>query len=310
MKVSDMLQHLLYQLGKWLQIRKMSLMHKEYAYLKKRVEVLESLLKEKTQSVDRAKSIFLKNLYHEIRTPLNSIVGFSDLIERNNLTTEDKTVYISHIRESSKEFLQKMDNIIDASILEAGLLKLSSNECSIHNLVTEIYAYFSIQKRISEKRIAFLLNVPEDSKNLKILCDSCRITQVLTNLLSNAFKFTNKGTVEMGYSIKGNEIEFFVTDTGIGIVDGKENRVFNNFTKLDESDNANEGLGLGLGLSKKLVELMHGRIWYKSNLSQGTSFYFTLPFVPVASQKQSTKKADGKTLAPNFSYSLRRSVVL
>jgi K+-sensing histidine kinase KdpD len=114
----------------------------------------------------------------------------------------------------------------------------------------------------------------------------------------------------MGYRIKGKEIEFFIIDTGIGMGDGKENCVFNNFTKLDESDNSNEGLGLGLGLSKKLVELMKGKIWYQSNLSRGTSFNFTIPYVPVVSHKQSIKKEDRKTITPNFTYSLRRSVVL
>jgi signal transduction histidine kinase len=285
-------------------------MYAEYEYLKKRVTVLEQLLDEKTHSVDRAKSIFLKNLYHEIRTPLNSIVGFSDLIEMNNLSEKDKTTYISYIRESSKEFLQKMDNIIEASILEAGLLKISNSECSIYKLTNEVFDYFSIHKHITEKRIAFLFNVPKETKNLNITCDSYRLTQVLSNLLSNAFKFTDRGTIEMGYRIKENEIEFFVIDTGIGIDQGKEKDIFNNFTKLDESDNTNEGLGLGLGLSKKMIELMKGRIWYKSNQFKGTSFYFTIPYMPVPSQKHTTGKEGHKTIAPNFTYSFRRSVVL
>lgn len=310
MKVTDIFQNLLFRFGGKLKKNKMSPVYAEYEYLKKRVDVLEHLLVEKTNSVDRAKSIFLKNLYHEIRTPLNSIVGFSDLIEMNNLSNQDKTTYISYIKDSSKEFLQKMDNIIEASILEAGLLKLSKHECSVFDLMSEVYAYFSIHKHITEKRIAFLFNVSEELKNVKIVCDSYRLSQVLTNLLSNAFKFTDRGTIEMGYRIKAKEIEFFVIDSGIGIQDGKEDRVFNNFTKLDESDNSNDGLGLGLGLSKKVVELMKGKIWYNSNPSKGTSFFFTIPYIPIATQKQTNTKEDSKTLTPNFKYTLRRSVVL
>lgn len=305
-----MFQQLLFQFRGRLQKNKMSPMFNEYEYLKKRVKVLEQLLDEKSHSVDRAKSIFLKNLYHEIRTPLNSIVGFSDLIEMNNLSDKDKATYISYIRESSKEFLQKMDNIIEASILEAGLLKLSKNECAVFDLMSEVYAYFSIHKHIIEKRIAFLFSVPEDLKNLKIVCDSYRLTQILSNLLSNAFKFTDHGTIEMGYKLKKREIEFFVTDSGIGMAEGKENHIFNNFTKLNDSEDYNEGLGLGLGLSKKMVELMGGKIWFTSNLSKGTSFYFTLPYEPVKTQKSPINKEDRKTIAPNFTYSLRRSVVL
>ncbi len=309
MKVPDKFRELLFLLSGKLKLKKKSSVIAENEYLKKRLETLEHLLDEKTHSVEKAKSIFLKNLYHEIRTPLNSIVGFSDLIEMNNLSNKDNTTYISYIRESSKEFLQKMDNIIEASILEAGLLKLSNSECSLYDLMSEVYAYFSIHKHITEKRIAFLFNVPKELKKLKIVCDSFRLTQVLSNLLINAFKFTNSGTIEMGYRIKGEEIEFFVIDTGIGIVEGKEDNVFNNFTKIDETDNANDGLGLGLGLSKKMVELMKGRIWYDSNLSSGSSFYFTLPYIPVATSKKAIKKEEPKTIVTDFTRSLRRSVV-
>jgi signal transduction histidine kinase len=309
MKISGIFQELLLRLKRGLQKYTKSTIYDEYEFLKKRVEVLEHLLDEKTKSVDKAKSIFLKNLYHEIRTPLNSIVGFSDLIEMNNLSMQDKASYISYIRESSKEFLQKMDNIIEASILEAGMLKLSYHECCIYDLMSEVYAYFSIHKHITEKRIAFLLNVPDELKQLKVTCDSYRLTQILSNLLSNAFKFTNRGSIEMGFRLIDKEVEFFVIDTGIGMVEGKQKSIFNNFTKLDESDSSNEGLGLGLGLSKKILELMHGRIWYNSRLSKGTSFYFTLPYTPIAIKKQD-KKSDHKTIKPNFTHTLRRSVVL
>lgn len=283
----------------------------EYNYLLKRVDFLEGLIEEKTHSVDKAKSIFLKNLYHEIRTPLNAIVGFSDLIELNSISEKEKTTYVSHIRESSKDFLRKMDNIIEASIIEAGLLKISNEECHLYELMTEIYSYFSIQKHIGEKSIALLLSVPEDLKDISINCDSFRLSQILGNLLSNAFKFSEHGIIEYGYTIHKKELEFYVKDSGSGELEDKENVIFENFTKLDNTDNAQEGLGLGLGLSKKLVELMGGTIWYKSIISKGTSFYFSIPYHPATNSVESEEhEQSSKLIKPNFNQTLRRSAVL
>jgi signal transduction histidine kinase len=280
----------------------------ESDYLKKRITLLEKLLDEKTDCVERAKSIFLKNLYHEIRTPLNAILGFSDLIEMNSISIKEKEDYITHIRESSRDFLRKMDNIIEASIIEAGLLKLSTDECKLYDLMNEIHSYYSIQKHITERKIAFLLSVPDEYKDLVIQCDSYRLTQVLSNLISNSFKFTPQGIVEFGYYIQENEIEFFVKDSGIGGLEGKEKVVYKNFSKLDESDNSKEGLGLGLSLSKKLVELMSGKIWYKSIRTKGTIFYFTIPLLPVPRTKI-ISKADPVVESFNLKRSHRRSVV-
>lgn len=281
----------------------------EYEYLKKRINLLEKLLDEKTDCVERAKSIFLKNLYHEIRTPLNAIVGFSDLIEMNSISNQEKTTYITHIRESSKDFLRKMDNIIEASIIEAGLLKLSNDECNIYDLLSEIHSYYSIQKHITEKKIAFLLSVPEELKELSVQCDSYRLTQVLSNLVSNAFKYTTQGVIELGYRIIEGEIEFFITDSGIGGLEGKEQIVYRNFNKLSESEDSQEGLGLGLSLSKKLVELMKGRIWYKSVQARGTTFYFTIPYEPIIRTK-SVRRAKSRNEKQNFFQSIRRSAVI
>lgn len=283
----------------------------EYSYLKRRVDFLEKLLEEKTHCVDKAKSIFLKNLYHEIRTPLNAIVGFSDLIELNSISEQEKSTYVAHIRDSSKDFLRKMDNIIEASIIEAGLLKISQDETCLYELMTETYAYFSIQKHIVDKSVALLLNVPEELKTLTVTCDSYRLTQILSNLLSNAFKFTEQGIIEYGFNLHRDELEFFVKDSGMGGLEGKEDVVFENFTKLDETDNAQEGLGLGLGLAKKLIELMGGSIWYKSKAGQGTVFYFTLPYKPITVHaSDNADNARDKVIVPNFRNSIRRSVVL
>ncbi|MGD2034787.1 MAG: HAMP domain-containing sensor histidine kinase [Bacteroidales bacterium] len=283
----------------------------ENSYLKKRIELLEKLLEEKTNCVENAKSIFLRNLYHEIRTPLNAIVGFSDLIELNSLEKEEKEQYIGHIRESSKDFLRKMDNIIEASIIEAGLIKISLIQCSLDDLLEEIHAYFAIQKHLSDKKeIIFLINKPAKEISSKVYCDSHRLSQVLINIISNAFKFTEKGTIEFGYRINGSDIEFFVSDTGIGGLEGKEKIVFNTFTKLDQSDSSPEGLGLGLSLSKKLVELMGGNIWYDSSNTKGTAFYFTVPYKPVLIRNKAGKKREGSFIYNSIKQKISNSVAL
>jgi signal transduction histidine kinase len=254
----------------------------DHEYLKLRVEFLEKMLEEKNLAVEKAKSLFLKNLYHEIRTPLNAIVGFTNLIEMNEASEKDTSIYLSLIKDSSQNFLEKMDKIIEASIIEAGIVKFYSEECKLYDMLSELHAVFSIHKHNSEKGIAFLLTVPDELKEFVIHCDSYRVKQVLTNLLVNAFKFTEKGIIEFGYKKIANEVEFFVKDTGIGGLEGKDNVIYNIFTKLDESDTSCEGLGLGLRLAKKLVELMGGKIRYTSVSGKGTTFYFTIPFNPAS----------------------------
>jgi signal transduction histidine kinase len=259
-----------------------SISETEYKYLLTRIRLLENLLDEKSQSVDKAKSIFLKNLYHEIRTPLNAIVGFSNLIELNDSNEKETASYVTHIKESSQNFLDKMDTIIEASILEAGIVKLKPEECNLYSLISELHSYFSIHKHICEKDVAFLFTVPEELKEFNMLCDVYRVKQVLMSLLVNAFKFTEKGVVEFGFHIVSNEVEFFVKDTGIGGLEGKEGLIYNSFTKLDESDSSPGGLGLGLNLAKRIVELMDGKIRFTSKSGKGTTFFFTLPYQPIS----------------------------
>jgi signal transduction histidine kinase len=281
----------------------------ELTFLKQRVEFLEKLLEEKNTSIDKAKSTFLKNLYHEIRTPLNAIIGFSDLIDLNNITGKEKEVYVSHIRESSRDFLRKMDNIIEASIIEAGLLTIQSEQCQLYELLTEIYAYFSLHKHIAERRIAFLLNVPKNLQKTEVICDIYRVTQVLSHLISNAFKYTPQGVVEFGCRIVGQDLHFFVKDTGVGGLEGKEDVLFKNFTKMENLEDTNEGLGLGLGLSKSIIEQMDGKIWFEANKSKGTTFWFTIPYKP-AYVKGNSKSDHTKSSVIPLSRVYKRSVVL
>lgn len=259
---------------------------KEIEELRKKVDLLEQQMEEKTHAVEFAKSAFLKNIYHEIRTPLNIILGFSNLLEFTKTTEKEVRNYLSYIREGSSDFLRKMDDIIQASIIEAGIVNIENSECKLNDLLEELHSYFSFHKHISDKDVAFLLTVPDELKEISIFCDPYRIKQVVGNLLINAFKFTQKGVVEFGFKVVKEQVEFFVLDTGVGGLEGKEDIVFDYFSKVDDSDTSPEGLGLGLNLASKLVKIMNGSIWYNSIASKGTTFYFTIPYMPGHVKKE------------------------
>jgi len=252
----------------------------DYYQMLKKLKELERQLQEKAEQVELAKSSFLKNIYHEIRTPLNAIVGFTNLLEKDKKQFfENKDLYIEQINNSSCDFLKVMDDIIQASLLEAGLIEVKKNAGNLEVLMSEIYYYNSVRKHIIEKsNIAFLMNVPDVYRDLNAVYDKNKVHQILSHLIDNAFKFTEKGVVEYGYKVKNNNLEFYVKDSCKIDLNGKAKNIFNRFTKTELPDNAERGLGIGLYNCKKLVELMGGAIGYTSNPGKGNRFYFTIPY--------------------------------
>jgi signal transduction histidine kinase len=251
--------------------------------LLRKLEKLEKQVSEQSEQLEQAKISFLKNLYHEIRTPLNAIVGFNNLLLVNKeLVASEQEEYHRLINNSSADFLKVMDTIIQASLLEAGMIEMKRNECKIRSILDEAYAYCSLKKRIAEKNnIALLKSMPRQLEDIEIICDKFYLVQVLNYLIENALKFTEKGVVEFGVTSRKHTLEFFVKDSGIGNLKGKENYLFERFTKVDVSDGSKRGLGLGLSNSKKIVELMHGEIWFDDIPDKGTCFYFTIPYLPI-----------------------------
>lgn len=241
---------------------------------------LEAQVNHRADQLEKAKASFLKNIYHEIRTPLNSIVGFTSLLEQRQVSPSEAADYMKHINSSSRDFLRIMDDIIQASLLEAKMVSVHNEACNLYLVLEELHAFFSIRKHIMEKNhIALLCTVPNELRSLNAHCDPHKLNQVLSQLMHNALKFSDKGVVEYGFKLEQEEVVFYVKDSGIGDIEGKEEYVFRSFTKMDTSDGAQDGLGLGLVIAKSLVELMGGKIWYDSKLEQGTSFYFSIPFV-------------------------------
>jgi signal transduction histidine kinase len=232
--------------------------------------------KKKAEESDNLKSAFLANVSHEIRTPLNSIVGFSSLLVDSTLSEENRTMYSDMIESNSESLLVLIDEIIDLSKIEAQQLSISKQEFCLDGLLTELYQVFKNNHKNSpvELRVAKI----SESNELVIFSDRVRVKQIFINLLTNAYKFTESGFIEFGYILSGaKEIQFYVKDSGIGIEEEYQQVVFDRFMKLNtEKGKVYAGTGLGLSITRKLVELLGGKIWIDSEPGEGATFYFTL----------------------------------
>jgi signal transduction histidine kinase len=234
--------------------------------------------KEKAEESDRCKTAFLQNISHEIRTPLNAIVGFSSLLGDDDLDKESRKSYVDLITKSSEHLLTILNDIMEISNIEAGVSKFNKQEININILLNDLYKQF--RYRAIEKGIDLRVVVDQSFRNPVIVTDSTKLIQVLSNLLNNALKFTEKGRIKYGYELKNNHIEFHVTDTGIGIPEDLFDKIFDRFYRIDTSPvKKYSGTGLGLAISKAFIELLGGEIWVKSTVGKGTTFYFTLPRV-------------------------------
>ena len=222
------------------------------------------LARDKAEMMDRLKSAFLANMSHEIRTPLNAIVGFSHLIAESENKEERKTFY-EIVEANNERLLQLINEILDLSKIESGIIEFTSAPININSLCKEVHDAHVFRTPQGVQLIY------EPSENgLVIETDKNRVFQVFSNLIGNAFKFTKAGSISYGYKLVGNQIVFHVTDTGTGIEPEKIGRVFERFAKL--------GTGLGLSICKTIVERLGGEISVSSVVGQGTTFTFTLPY--------------------------------
>lgn len=222
----------------------------------------------KAEESDRLKSAFLSNMSHEIRTPLNVIVGFSRLVIDPG-HEGDKEDYCNIIEKNSELLLCLFNDILDLSEMESGTLEFVREKVNLYHACLE--EYDSHRLKVNKGVILILDDVDEE---LCVMGDRMRIMQVLMNLLSNAAKFTPTGEIHFGYQLRGNIVQFYVKDTGIGIPANRVAKIFERFGKIN---NFAQGTGLGLTVSRMLVERMGGRIWVRSGEGIGTTFFFTLP---------------------------------
>jgi PAS domain S-box-containing protein len=234
--------------------------------------------KERAEESDRLKTAFLANMSHEIRTPMNGILGFAELLKNPDLSGVEQNKYIGIIEQSGERMLSIINDLIDISKIESGQVELNIGPSSINEMLDNLYEFFLPE---AEKKRLNLVVMKELTDNRSIIeTDEMKLTQVLSNLIKNALKYTSDGTVSFGYKIDKESIKLFVQDTGIGIRPELHKKIFERFLQGDYAyEGAIEGSGLGLSISKAFVELLNGKIWVESEPGIGSTFFVVLPYV-------------------------------
>lgn len=238
---------------------------------------------------DKLKSAFLANMSHEIRTPMNGIIGFANLLKMGDIDKDQQLEYIGFIEKCGSSLLNLIDDIIDISKIESGQITIRKTDVSVNDLLNDLYSVFdNIRESENKKEVELKLVLPGVS-DLCTSTDPFRLKQIISNLLNNALKFTEKGMVEFGYNIKDQEIEFYVKDTGVGIPKDKFEVIFDCFGQVVDTQRQNQrGTGLGLAISGNLTKMLGGRMWLESEVGKGSAFYFTIP-LKIAVQKEEKK---------------------
>jgi PAS domain S-box-containing protein len=250
------------------------------SYLKK----IEKDLKKAKQDAEIAnnyKNLFLANMSHEIRTPINTIIGFSELIKNENLPSQKRHKYSGIIEENSQSLLRLIDDIIDVAKIEANELKIKKEACSLGELFSELeMTYNNFPKRKEKQNLELIFQIPEEAHHDVIFTDPYRLKQIINNLYLNALKYTERGHIEIGYTIiNDNKLRFFVSDTGTGIPPSRIKNIFKRFTQNEETIGSDSpGSGLGLSICKDLAALLGGDINVKSVEGEGSIFFLTLPY--------------------------------
>ncbi|HOT14497.1 MAG TPA: response regulator [Bacteroidales bacterium] len=251
--------------------------------------------KEKAEESDRLKSIFLHNISHEIRTPANAAIGFADFIVNPDISIEKRQHYANIISRSCQQILAIIADVVNTTTLESGKINVNITEVNINDIFRTLHAQFEQQAHNKKLELKYSLGL--DDKLSTIKTDKTKLTEILSNLIKNAIKFTHEGHVSFGYTLKGEWLEFFVEDTGIGISEDMHQIIFERFRQGDSSIYQRfGGTGLGLAITKGYIEMLDGKIWVKSEKNQGSEFFFTLPYNLSKTEKEIQDKASATYL--------------
>jgi signal transduction histidine kinase/CheY-like chemotaxis protein len=271
-------------------VERFVLMHEDIT-ARKLAEKELIVAKEQAEESDKLKSAFLANMSHEIRTPMNGILGFAELLKQPELNEKDQQEYIKIIQNSGARMLNIINDIVDISKIESGLMEVNMSETNINQQVEYIYNFFKIEVEAKGMRLSYKCGLP-DSKSL-IKTDAEKVYAILINLVKNAIKYSKDGSIEFGYALVTNkkqfELEFYVKDTGLGIPQDMQNAIFERFIQVNLADRTNrQGAGLGLAISKAYVEMLGGKFRLESKLGKGSTFFFTIPYVCDTISKKKT----------------------
>ena len=232
--------------------------------------------KEKAEEADKLKSAFLANMSHEIRTPMNGILGFASLLQEPGVTGDDMSKYIKIIQKSGLRMLNTVNDIIEISRIETEEVSVNYSEININKHMLTLQEFFGLEATKKNLDIEFEKMLPEDEAVIRT--DKLKVSSVISNLIKNAIKFTEKGVIKIGCESTGENLQFYVKDTGIGIPEERKEAIFNRFEQVDIGvSRVFEGSGLGLAIAKSYIEMLGGRIWVESEVGQGSTFYFILP---------------------------------
>lgn len=256
----------------------------------KRTELELKIAKERAEETDRLKSAFMANMSHEIRTPMNGILGFADLLKTQN-PSESQHKYIEIIEMSGRRMLDIINDLIDISKIESGKMEVKITNVNIPGLLEELHSFFSPEAKHRGIDLKLYVELPFD---FQVETDQTKVAQILTNLIKNALKFTRTGFVEIGCKLGGlSQLYFYVKDTGKGIRRELQQKIFDRFRQGDNTHTElQEGVGLGLSISRSLVEMLGGKIGVESEVSKGSTFFFTIPFTEKAALNKGIEEAD------------------
>ncbi|MGE0076578.1 MAG: PAS domain S-box protein [Bacteroidales bacterium] len=256
----------------------------------------------KAEESDRLKSAFLANMSHEIRTPMNAIMGFSDILDMEDMPFDKRKLFTKTIRQRAKDLLTIINDILDIARIESQTLRIIERKGNLSDTLSEISEFFQIRgNELSPKSINFEMRNELVNEQNNIQTDFDRLKQVLINLIDNAYKYTPKGEIIVGCKLIDNSLQFSVRDTGIGISKDNLELIFERFRQVDESYLAREygGTGLGLTICKGIVNLLGGNMWVESEKEKGSTFYFSIPYKPIGDINDKEKNVT----VPRFDFS-------